>query len=48
MCLDSAGRGGGAVMGGVISREWWGGRLFSWLHSRYHPLASARDPPPRG
>ena len=43
MCLDFAGRGGGVVMGGVMSRE--SGDLFSWLHSRYHPLASARDPP---
>ena len=31
MCLDFAGRGGGAVMGGVMSRE--SGGLFSWLHS---------------
>lgn len=30
-----------------MSRE-WGGRLFSWLHSRYHSLASARDPPSQG
>lgn len=42
MCLDSAGRGDDGDEQGV------GGGLFSWLHSRYHPLASARDPPPRG